>query len=109
MKVIGCTPVGPYVLVELLTQQEITGTKLFVADVTRKKIDEMDMPRHARILAIGSAVKPELGLKPGQRVVFLGYMLDVPRFGDMNRRKVLIEAASIQGIIHEAPEEEVLN
>ena len=96
-KIADVKPCGSKILVELLSPQEILGTKF---DVGAKV--EVGMPQ-AMVLGHGPSVDPTAwGFKVGDRVLLHGSGPIIPEYGDGDRQKALIEPHSVQGVIVEA-------
>lgn len=98
MKVVDCEPLGSGVLVELLTDQEVLGTTIIVAD-SKKKIGPQGY-----ILKLGPWVNTEreYQFKVGDRVLISGSGTPVPDFRtDKGRDLVILEPHAIKGILRE--------
>jgi co-chaperonin GroES (HSP10) len=89
-----CTPIGNQILLELLTAQEMLGTKLILSNES-KTMKEFQ----AVILALGSLVSENYGLKVGDRVLLSGNGVPVPNYDGSERDKVLMEPQSIKAIL----------
>jgi co-chaperonin GroES (HSP10) len=89
-----CTPIGNQILLELLTAQEMLGTKLILSNES-KTMKEFQ----AVILALGSLVSENYGLKVGDRVLLSGNGVPVPNYDSSERDKVLMEPQSIKALL----------
>lgn len=101
-KVIDCQPVGCYILIERLTDQEILGTKLHLIDNGKSK--DNGLPQGV-ILAIGNGFDEDTlkryGIKVGDRVLLQGICHPVPSYGTGNRVKELVDISTIKAILKE--------
>jgi len=96
-KIADIKPCGSKILVELLTAQEIMGTKF---DVGAKA--DVGMPQ-AKVVSVGPSVSAEgWGFKVGDRVLLHGTGPILPEYGDSDRDRALIEPHSVFGVIVES-------
>jgi co-chaperonin GroES (HSP10) len=93
MKISDCKPCGHQVLLELLTTQEMLGTKLIVNE--QKNIREFQ----AIVLAMGPSIKDEHGFKVGDRVLLSGSGVPVPNYDNNDRDKILMEPHCIKAVL----------
>ena len=101
-KVSGCKPVGTCVLIELLTKQEMQGSKtLFIPEEGGKNNEEC---QQAYVLDIGPKVPTDVGFKVGDRVMLQGIGANpVPNYrGDGARKMNLVEPHIIRAVLTEA-------
>lgn len=99
-KVKGCKPVGTQVLVELLTAQEILGTTLELATSSAKSVDASTPQAYIVDFGPGfEAAFPHVPIKKGDRVLFSGSGVFVPKYDDSGRDRFLLEPHSIKGIL----------
>jgi hypothetical protein len=91
----GCKPCGSSVLLELLTVQEMMGTKLFLKNDTNSQPEY-----HAYVLAIGPALDPRpYGFKVGDRVLLSGSGTPIPNFDNCERERILMEPYCIKAVL----------
>jgi hypothetical protein len=91
----GCKPCGSQVLLELLTVQEMMGTKLFLQNDNTNHAEY-----HAFVLAIGPALDPRLyGFKVGDRVLLSGNGTPVPNYDNSQRERILMEPYCIKAVL----------
>jgi co-chaperonin GroES (HSP10) len=88
-----CRPCGSQILLELLTAQEMLGTKLIVNET--KTMKEFQ----AIILGIGPLVSDTYGFKLGDRVLISGNGTPVPNYDGSERDKVLMEPSAIKAVL----------
>jgi hypothetical protein len=89
------TPLGTQVLIELLTAQEMLGTKVIINDMVQHK------EFHGIILSIGSLVDlKQYGFNIGDRVLLSGAGIPVPNFNNSNRDKILMEPFAVKAILN---------
>jgi co-chaperonin GroES (HSP10) len=87
-------PTGNQILLELLTAQEILGTKIIVND--SKTYKEFQ----AIVLAEGPLAKcDQYGFKIGDRVILSGTGVPVPNFNNTGRDRVLMEPNCVKAIL----------
>lgn len=88
-----CTPCGSQILLELLTAQEMLGTKIIVNET--KTMKEFQ----AVILGIGPLVSDTYGFKAGDRVLISGNGTPVPNYDNSGRDKILMEPHCIKAVL----------
>jgi co-chaperonin GroES (HSP10) len=87
-------PTGNQILLELLTAQEILGTKIIVND--SKTYKEFQ----AIVLAEGPLAKcDQYGFKIGDRVILSGTGVPVPNLNNTGRDRVLMEPNCVKAIL----------
>lgn len=96
-KIKNIKPFGAAILVEVLTDQELTSSSIVV-----KGNAQGTGPAQAYVLAIGSAVDASVPLAVGDRVVLQGMANNVPKYDDSPRTKLLVELHNIKGVVEEA-------
>lgn len=89
-------PYGSYVYVELLSPQEVLGTKLTLTGKTQVSIHE------AYVLAVGPQVPEVYGIESGHRVFIDGPINFSPNYGDYKftedgRKRGMVMYTSIKG------------
>lgn len=89
-------PFGSKILVEVLRADEVMGTNLFVGS----KMSGDDGAPQALIIEVGPDLKPEVGLKAGQRIYWTGRGTEVkdPRTTE-GRVRALLEISNVLAII----------
>jgi len=88
----GVVPLGNQVLVERLSEGELSGSSLI--------IEVQDKPSNqAYVLAMGPQVNKEYGLKIGDRVLLQGSFVPVPVYGDSKRERNLVFPDMIKAIL----------
>jgi hypothetical protein len=96
-KVTGAHPSGSLVLVELLTEQELTSSKIFVAEGS-----ETGMCQQGYVLETGPSLPESSGIVVGQRVMLQGRgAVPVPNYDKSHREKNLVEVHMIKAILDE--------
>jgi co-chaperonin GroES (HSP10) len=93
-KVKQCSPCGYQVLLELLSAQEMLGTKIILNEASKTMRDFQ-----AIVLAVGPMLKEDYGFKVGDRVLLSGTGVPVPNYDDSERDKVLMEPQSIRAVL----------
>ncbi len=92
----GHVPVGNNILIELLTQQEISGSSLFVPEGSSKG----PTAHQAYILAVSPMIEETWGLKVGQRISLNGGFVPLP--GGQGKRDIgTIQFTSVVAILLE--------
>lgn len=87
-------PTGNQILLELLTAQEMLGTKIIVNE--SKAFKEFQ----AIVLAEGPLAKcDQYGFKVGDRVILSGNGVPVPNFDNTGRDRVLMEPNCVKAIL----------
>lgn len=87
-------PTGNQILLELLTAQEMLGTKIIVNE--SKNFKEFQ----AIVLAEGPLAKcDQYGFKVGDRVILSGNGVPVPNFDNTGRDRVLMEPNCVKAIL----------
>jgi hypothetical protein len=96
-------PTGNNVLVEILTEQEVMGTRLTVN--TRQRQPGRDEAFQAYVLAVGPSVKKnDWGFDVGDRVVLSGMAVPLPKYGpnpQEARDRVMVEPHTIRGVVND--------
>jgi len=90
-------PFGSSILIEHLSAQELLGTELFVSDDTK-----VDGAPQAYILALGSKLTEDSGLKVGDRIVVQGTFVPMPRLANNDRVRGVIEVHNVKAILKES-------
>lgn len=94
-KVIGVVPTGSSILVELLTDQELTSSNILV------KGSSVDGPPQAYVVAVGSSLCKECEVKVGDRVVLSGNGTFVPKYDESLRTRLIVEVHNVKAIVQE--------
>lgn len=88
-------PIGTQVLLELLTPQEMLGTKVIVNDMVQHK------EFHGIVVAVGNVLDmSQQGFKIGDRVLLSGTGIPVPNYDNSSREKILMEPYCIKAILN---------
>ncbi len=88
-------PLGTQVLLELLTPQEMLGTKVIVNDMVQHK------EFHGIVVAVGNLLDmSKQGFKIGDRVLLSGSGVPVPNYDNSNRDKILMEPFCIKAVLN---------
>jgi co-chaperonin GroES (HSP10) len=88
-------PIGTQVLLELLTPQEMLGTKVIVNDMVQHK------EFHGIVVSVGNLLDmSKQGFKIGDRVLLSGTGVPVPNYDNSNREKILMEPFCIKAILN---------
>jgi hypothetical protein len=92
--VTGCKPCSGQILLELLTVQEMMGTKLFL------KNSEAHAEYQAYVLAMGPAVDARLyGFQVGDRVLLSGTGTPVPNYDNSERERILMDPYCVKAVL----------
>lgn len=92
--VTGCKPCSGQILLELLTVQEMMGTKLFL------KNSETHAEYQAYVLAMGPAVDARLyGFQVGDRVLLSGNGTPVPNYDNSERERILMDPYCVKAVL----------
>lgn len=92
-------PFGSTVLIEILNPDEVLGTSLYINKETK-----VGSAPQAYVVALGSKLDPDVGLKPGDRVLVQGTFIPVDNVGDNPKRSWgIVEMHNIKAILEEAP------
>ncbi len=97
-KIVGHKATGSLVLIEMLSANEVMSsmTGLILSENTK-----LEAPQ-AYILDIGPALEKEKwGFDVGDRVIFSGGFVPVPRTGSSGRQAGVIDAFSIKAVLEE--------
>ena len=94
-KVKSVEPAGGLVLVELLSDNEMLGTKLELVGAVQTK----ECPQ-AYVLKFGPFFPKDTGIEKGDRVLIQGSYIPVPNF-DGGREKAIMEYHAIKAILRE--------
>lgn len=99
-KITGVVPFGSKILVEVLRDDEIMGTSLYVG--AGAGTGAQDGAPQAVIVKLGSGINADSGLKEGQRIYWTGKgtMVSDPS-GDKGRTRALLEMHNIIAILEE--------
>jgi hypothetical protein len=98
-KVIGATPSGSQVLIELLHPQELMETQLHLAT---DKVD-LKVPLQGYVRAVGPGVNlNDWGFQVGDRVLISGSGVMVPNYDNIHRDRFFMEPHSIKGVLFES-------
>jgi hypothetical protein len=90
-------PFGSTILIEILNPDEVLGTSLYI-----DKGAKVSSCPQAYIVALGSSLKDDVGLKAGDRVMIQGTYHPVDNLGDNQERKWgIIEMHNIKAILEE--------
>lgn len=87
-------PVGNQVLVERLTESELSTSSLHLTGGEKSS-------NQGYVLALGPQVNREYGIKVGDRVLLQGNFVPVPNFDDSKREKNLLLPDYIKAILVE--------
>lgn len=88
-------PIGTQVLIELLTPQEMLGTKVIVNDMVQHK------EFHGIVNSVGNLIDlSKQGFKIGDRVLLSGSGIPVPNYDNSHREKILMEPFAIKAILN---------
>lgn len=95
-QIVGCKAAGHTVLVEMLTEQEASGTTLIVSTEPSKQ---------AYVLDLGPLLlsqEKQCGLKVGDRVLLQGSYVPLPLKGEGNRVLGVVDLHNIKAVLLEA-------
>lgn len=95
-KISGVHPFGSKILVEILNQDELLDTNLFVPDNVKN-----DGAPQAYIIELGPQINSDSGLKVGQRIYWTGKGTAVEDPRNTKRVRALLEVHNIQAVIEE--------
>ena len=96
-KITGVKPCGSQVLVELLTVQELAGTRIAMSDKTDLKV-----PMQGYVRATGPGFKSDdWGFKIGDRVLISGGCILAPVYDDTHRDRFFMEPHAIKSVLVE--------
>ncbi len=95
--VVSIHPAGSSILVELLTEQELTSTTIIVAEGT-----DTGMCQQGYVLETGPSLPETCAVTVGQRVMLQGKgAVPVPNYDNSPREKHIIEIHMIKAILEE--------
>lgn len=86
-----CSPCGNQVLLEMLTAQEMLGTKLIVNENSKTMREFQGI-----VLGVGPQVSDTYGFSVGDRVLISGMVTPVPNYDGSERDRVLIDPMCIK-------------
>jgi hypothetical protein len=99
-KISGVKPTGSQVLIEILTPNELMGTKLAITD----KVD-LKVPLQGYIKCVGPSFNPETwGFNVGDRVLISGSGVMAPNYDDSNRDRFFMEPTAVKSVLLEQNE-----
>jgi hypothetical protein len=99
-KISGVKPTGSQVLIEILTPNELMGTKLAITD----KVD-LKVPLQGYIKSVGPSFNPETwGFNVGDRVLISGSGVIAPNYDDSNRDRFFMEPTAVKSVLLEQNE-----
>lgn len=90
-------PFGSSILIEHLSAQELLGTELYVSEDTK-----VDGAPQAYIVALGSKLNEDSGLKVGDRVIVQGTFVPMPSLAHNGRVRGVVEVHNIKAILRES-------
>lgn len=99
-----CKPCSNTILIEVLTQQEMLGTDMYIPDGNGSKRDGYMSPQ-AYVIAIGPTCENEkYGFKVGDRVILsTANAVPVPKMdGNTKRDRVIVDPSAIRGVLIES-------
>ena len=96
-KVSGVRPFGGTVLIEILNPDEVLGTKLYI-----NKEAKVGSAPQAYVLALGTNLNSDCGLKVGDRIMVQGSFVPVDNVSDGKRAWGIIEIHNIKAILDES-------
>lgn len=101
-KVKGVTPFGSKILVEILRDDEIIGSKIFLGAAGKGSGTGGDGAPQAIIIKLGNAVDSSFGLKEGQRVYWTGKgtAISDPQVSE-GRTRAILEPFNVIAVIEE--------
>jgi co-chaperonin GroES (HSP10) len=105
-------PLGGQVLVEIYTEEEVSGSQLFLPDNAKNKggLGVGGAPQ-GRVLDIGPGLSSEFGVKIGDRVLLQGSFVPLPKIMDNrdgDRERALVEPHTIKAVLIEEKGESLL-
>jgi hypothetical protein len=93
--VTGVRPCGAQVLLELLTVQEMMGTKLILKNNTQAHAEYQ-----AYVIAAGPTIDLSIyGFKVGDRVLLSGNGTPVPNYDNTERERILMDPFAIKAVL----------
>ncbi len=91
-------PCGNYILLELLTPQEMMGTDLYVPEGKKERI----VASQGYVVSVGPQVNLEQwGFKIGDRVFISGNVVEAPKVSKKERIKLTLLPDHIRGVLKE--------
>jgi hypothetical protein len=98
-KVKAVHPFGSTVLIEILNPDEVLNTSLFIGKETK-----VGSAPQAYVVELGPRLDPDVGLKPGDRVLVQGTFIPVENTGlNTERTWGILEVHNIKAILEEEP------
>lgn len=94
-KVKSVSPFGSTILVEMLNANEALGTTLTVKDTAN-----VGAPQ-AYVIALGSKLGADCGIKVGDRVLLQGTYVPVPKLPSETRNRGIVELHNIKALLVE--------
>jgi len=106
-KIAGVRPVGSLVLLEILDEQEVLGTKMILPSKSGPSSNPMYGAPQAWVRAVGPGFKAEsFGYDVGDRVLLsTGVAVPCPQREGEKRDWVLVEPGAVRGVIIEESNE----
>lgn len=96
-KIVGVSPCGAQVLLELLTHQEMMNTCLTVTGEADRTV-----PHQAYVRSAGPNFKAQdWGFKVGDRVLISGSGVLAPNYDDSHRDRFLMEPSAVKCVLEE--------
>ena len=93
--VTGVKPCGAQILLELLTVQEMMGTKLFLKNHAQNHAEYQ-----AYVVACGPTIDLGIyGFKIGDRVLLSGNGTPVPNFDNSERERILMDPFAVKAVL----------
>lgn len=98
----GVTPTGSQVLLDFLTEQEMSSTSLILPGSSSSNRAAGE-PHQAIVLSVGPAVKlSDWGFNVGDRVVVSGHGVMAPKYDSSERLKFFMEPHCVKAVIQTA-------